>query len=453
MNTPGTFSRDSFALIPSLNSPQNDEARRAALLNRLEGIISSAERERRDFTPEEDKERQALTRDIRRIDVMLDVKAGLLDLDGIQTDNPHGSAIYSAFDTTGRAGGGRGRGRLAPGVPFARYVGAIALSRGNITAAAEFAQRWTDSPEVPRVLRAAVSAGTTTDQAWAGSLVAYRQMADEFIELLVPQTIIGQMPLRSVPFNTRIPRALSGATAGWVGERNPKPVSKAALDAITIPYNKLAVISVLTEELVRFSNPNAELLVRDLLIQAISDAMNASFIDALPATANVRPAGIVNGVVVGGPVAMTAAAIRDEAVVMIGAAIAGNFPVNRLRWILSPQLVLKLGAMRTVNGAAEFDGLPGSFMGVPVVQSTTVPYGATTNMILADAGSILLADDGQVTVDVSREAAVEMSDTPTGAGALVSLWQTNSVGILCERYITWQVARAGAVQVSAVTVA
>ena len=40
-----------------------------------------------------------------------------------------------------------------------------------------------------------------------------------------------------------------------------------------------------------------------------------------------------------------------------------------------------------------------------------------------------------------------------GAGALVSLWQTNSVGILCERYITWLVARADAVQVRFVVVA
>jgi hypothetical protein len=121
----------------------------------------------------------------------------------------------------------------------------------------------------------------------------------------------------------------------------------------------------------------------------------------------------------------------------------------------SPRLddaLLQLGAMRTAMGAAEFDGLPGAFMGIPVVQSTTVLYGATTNMVLVDAGSILLADDGQVTVDVSREASVEMSDTPIGSGALVSLWQTNAVGILCERFITWLVARAGAVQASAVTV-
>src|SRR5262245_24921421 len=119
------FTQDSFALIP----PQNDEARRAALLSRLEGIVSCAERERRPFTPEEDRERQELTRDIKRLDVLADAKAGLIDLADLHPDDSPGSAIYDRFD---RAAAARGRGRVAPGVPFARYVGAIALSRGNI---------------------------------------------------------------------------------------------------------------------------------------------------------------------------------------------------------------------------------------------------------------------------------------------------------------------------------
>ena len=428
---------------------QTEEARREAMLARLEAIVTKCEVEQRGFTADEEKEQAQLRRGIETITTLEKIKRGLVDLrdgDGRRWA-PDGDGGWSGAES------GRPGGRLARGVPFARYVGAIAQSRGNIVAAAEFSQRWSDTPEVSRVLRAAVSAGTTTDPAWAGALVDYRRMAGEFIELLAPATIIGQLPLRAIPFQTRIPRVLSGATAKWVGEKNPKPVSKGALDTLDVPRNKLAVISVLTEELIRFSVPSAELLVRDLLIQAISNAMNASFIDAVPATPNVRPAGILNGVVVGGPVAMTAAAIRTEAVAMIGRALAGNLPVGGLRWILNPQLVLQLSAMRSTMGAPEFEGLPGAFMGVPVVASSTVPYAATTTMILAESSSILLADDGQVTVDVSREASVEMSDTADGTGALVSLWQTNSVGILCERYVTWLVARAAAVQASTVTVA
>ena len=63
-------------------------------------------------------------------------------------------------------------------------------------------------------------------------------------------------------------------------------------------------------------------------------------------------------------------------------------------------------------------------------------------IVLADANQILLADDGQVSVDVSREASLEMDDAPSGGPqSLVSLWQNNLVGLRAERYVTWKLRR------------
>jgi hypothetical protein len=74
---------------------------------------------------------------------------------------------------------------LAKGTAFTRYAMALAASKGNLVQAAETAKQWKEStPEVERVLKAAVAAGTTTDSAWASPLVDYRMMAEEFIELL-----------------------------------------------------------------------------------------------------------------------------------------------------------------------------------------------------------------------------------------------------------------------------
>ena len=73
-------------------------------------------------------------------------------------------------------------------------------------------------------------------------------------------------------------------------------------------------------------------------------------------------------------------------------------------------------------------------------------------IILVNAGDILLADDGGVDVDVSREASLEMSDTPTQNGAagtgaaLVSLWQNNLIGVRAERFVNWKRRRDEAVQ-------
>jgi hypothetical protein len=61
----------------------------------------------------------------------------------------------------------------------------------------------------------------------------------------------------------------------------------------------------------------------------------------------------------------------------------------------------------------------------------------------------LVADDGQVTIDVSREASVQMDSAPTNppvaATVLQSFWQQNLVGIKAERFITWTKARSTAV--------
>ena len=64
---------------------------------------------------------------------------------------------------------------------------------------------------------------------------------------------------------------------------------------------------------------------------------------------------------------------------------------------------------------------------------------------------IILADDGDVSIDISNEASIEMLDNPTnqstGATAtatLVSMFQTQSWAIKAVRYINWTKRRNAA---------
>ena len=90
----------------------------------------------------------------------------------------------------------------------------------------------------------------------------------------------------------------------------------------------------------------------------------------------------------------------------------------------------------------------GTVYGMPVIVSDYVPAAL---VVLVNATDVFLADDGDVSVDTSMEASLEMSDapahdssTPTGA-SLVSLWQTNSVGVKAERVINWMRGRTQSV--------
>jgi len=142
---------------------------------------------------------------------------------------------------------------------------------------------------------------------------------------------------------------------------------------------------------------------------------------------------------------------------MVAQFIAANLAPNA--WIMSSMTALSLSMMRNaLTSQEEFPGLSvtgGTFVGLPVIVSeyaTQVGDSTGSPLILLNSNEIFLADDGQVVIDASREASIEMLDNPTNNSATgtpttsVSMWQTNSVALRAERFINWQLRRADAVQ-------
>ncbi|MGF6607061.1 HK97 family phage major capsid protein [Paraburkholderia sp. WSM4175] len=340
------------------------------------------------------------------------------------------------------------RRNLPPGTAFARYAMAIARSRGNLMQAAELAAGWHDStPEVETVLRAAVAVGTTTDPTWAGPLVDYQTMAGEFIELLRPATIIGRITgFRNVPFNVKMPAQTTASTAQWVGEGQPKPVSSLGFELISLGFAKVAGIVAMTEELVRFSNPSAEARVRDDLIETIAEFLDHDFVDPAKAEVpNVSPASITNGAPSIAASGTDTAALKADIRALFAKFINSNLSIAGSVWIMDPVMALSISMIQNPLGQAEFPGINmngGIFMGLPVIVSTNMP----NIIILVTPREILMADDGGVTIDVSREASLQMDSAPSGNGHnLVSLWQQNLVALRAERFINWRRRRADAV--------
>ena len=344
---------------------------------------------------------------------------------------------------------------VAKGTAFTRYVIAQCRAKGNLMQAAEIAKQWTDTPEVEQVLKAAVAAGTTTDATWAAPLVPYQQMSNDFIELLRPATLVGRMTgLRNVPFNVRIPGQTQGSTVAWVGETAPKPVSALGFEDITLRFNKLAGIVVISDELARLSTPSAEGIIRGDLVAQIAQFTDDSFINpAYAAVSDVRPASVTNGVT---PIAASgtdADALRTDVRAVYQTFIAANLSTAGAAWVMTSTQAMAIGMMQNPLGQTEFPGLGaegGTFMGLPVLVSEVVPSDSSGSIIvLVKQSEILLADEGGVTVDVSREASLQMNSTPdnpaTASTVMTSLWQNNLLGIRAERMITWRKRRPQAV--------
>lgn len=354
-------------------------------------------------------------------------------------------SVQAGSDT--RGGIIRVKSTVPAGTAFVRYVCAALACKGNLYEAAEYAKRWNDStPEVTLALKAAIAPGNTTDAAWAGPLVN-QGISSDFIELLRPATILGKIPnLRTVPFNTKVPAQSAGGTYGWVGEAKPKPVTKLAFTSASLSISKAAGIIVLTEELVRLSNPSAEALVRADMIAGIAQFLDSQFIDpAVAAVAGVNPASITNG-------APTAAATTNPLADIMG--LISHFATNSIAvggvtFIMSAANALSLSFRTNLDGTPQFPGIGiegGTYKGLNFITSQA----AGGNVIALQPSLILYADDGGVTIDASREASLQMDSAPASPAdattVLISLWQNNLVGLRAERFVNWAKGNANAVK-------
>jgi HK97 family phage major capsid protein len=452
------------------------EAKRAASAARMQAIMTAASEKGATLDAEESEEYDTLEGELGTIDAHI---KRLKSLESVAVAKA--ARIVAAADAPEKAAALRTPNvivverKLDKGLAFARFVGCMAAGKGSMSDSLAFAKgHFRDDPLLhktlelvgringDRLIKTAVDIGTSVDSDFAAPLVNYTVMANEFIEFLRPQTIIGRIPnLRKVPFNIRVPRQTGGGTAQWVGEGAPKPLSRQTFDFVTLAYMKLAVITVITEELARFSQPNAETLIRDDLSKAVIAQMDADFIDTdNGGVANIKPASITNGVTPIASAGNTESAVREDVRTMFASWIASNMNPAGGVWIMPTSTAMGLSLMVNALGQPSFPGITmsgGTFFGLPVITSES--QGLTDSsaqghiVALVNAPEILLADDGQVTIDVSREASVQMDDAPTNppvaATVLQSFWQQNLIGIKAERFITWVKGRSTAVVVLA----
>jgi|SRR5262245_1954292 len=340
---------------------------------------------------------------------------------------------------------------VPPGTGFIRVCKSLAVAKGDLMQAAEYAKRFTDStPEVELVLKAAVAAGTTTDATWAGPLAPLRPLSDEFLALLRPQTILGKITnFYTVPFNVSVPSQTGGGSYGWVGQGAPKPVTKLQFGTVTLGITKVAGIIVITDELARNSTPAAEDVIRRDMINGIAYFLDVEFTDPTKAAvANVSPGSVTNGVTPITSAGTSPANGRTDLAALIGQMTTNLLSVSEARFIMSESNAATLSVALNPLGQPLFPALTatgGTALGVPVVTSQAVG----SNVILIHPPSILYANEGGVTIDVSREASVQMDSAPMNPPdatvVLTSLWQMNLVGLRAEQFINWKKARTGAV--------
>jgi len=459
------------------------ETERAKKAERQDAIMNAAMERGETLTADESEEYKALDTEIGQVDEHLkllrarqerDAKTaapvkptetglrvrGATPLDGSEAEQTGATA-------TGRPGPIAARVKAPAGYGYVRMLAAKFIAREEGGAPAQIARDkgWGDdviqSLRIPRdvITRAAVAPADTVDATWASPLVQYQNLTQEFIELLRPRSIIARIPgIRMVPFKIKVPRETTASTAYWVGEGSPKPLTSGAFDTVTLDFAKVAGITLQTMELMRLSSPGSERLLTDSLVQAITYLVDRDFLDpAKAASTGVSPASVTNGATSVTATGVTAAAFRSDLNRAMQAFFIANQSMQNVVIIMTERQAFALSMMENDLGAPEFPNLTpqgGSIKGFPVVTSENIVANGGSPadgsiIVIMKASDVLLADDGQVTVDVSTEATVQADSAPdspaTASTVMVSLWQRNLVGIRCERMINWTTARTSSV--------
>ncbi len=440
--------------------------------DKIDGLLSKSGDAGVTLSESEQEEHDTLSGELDQIDKQLVRLRAAETREKASAVEVKGATPADASDSRGPVTQIRVSKTLPPGIAFTRYAMCMAMSRGNPYEAKQLAKDnyGDDSPGLVKMIemhqKGAIGAANAQTAGWASELVPYNIM-DDFIEYLRPRTILGKFgttvngvtypSLRRVPFNTRVSGFSAGLTARWTGEGLPVLLSKATSMTTSLTWAKIAALSVLTKEEIRFSNPSAEAKVRDEISRAVIAKQDLDFIDpAKAASANVSPASITWNTSPVLTTGTTAAAFRTDFGTLLGTFATAKLDPSDIVIIMSTIDALAISLMITSLGNQVFPGMTmqgGYLMGFPVItteQNVSIGSPVSTIIVAVKAGDIYLADDGVVTVDASDQASVEMVDSSSqtgivGTGAsLVSFWQSGLVGLKAEREITWALRRTGA---------
>jgi len=274
------------------------------------------------------------------------------------------------------------------------------------------------------ILRAAVSAGTTSDAAWAGSLADYRIAVASFSDAMRSVSLLdAMMPFAArVPLRTRVVVATAAAIGGAVAAGAIKPATRLNLSAGDMLERKASTLIVISEELIHGISP--------------TDAVDLIHRELRGATARAATQELLSVIGTGSPShTSTDAPLADLRAMLAIAAITGS-PASRYFLVVSAALASQLATWpdSTTGGPAFPLMTPtgGTIQGVTVI-ATDAPIAADT-AYLVDAAQVALAAESFV-ISTAAHASLQMDDAPTaGPTTLVSLWQSNSQAILAERF-------------------
>ena len=337
-------------------------------------------------------------------------------------------------------GGGDGN-RAVPdkreaGMALARCIRATAAAKfrgAGPEGAVAILRQWGDS-DLADIWAEARQKALSVGDATAGGFLVPIQFSQDFIALLRSATVMRKLgvPTLQLPVGTiKIPKATGGATAGYIGENTNAPKSQMATGQITLTFKKLAVLTPVSNDLLRYSSPGADAIVRNDLISAMAVKEDSAFIRGDGTDGS--PRGLANWAVGANKITANVTVSNQNTATDLGKLMQklmeADIPMTKPSWVLAPRVKNYLITLQNTNGAFVYkdEMALGTLWGYPYAITTGVPANLDftgagsldeSEIYFFDAGQGVIGEAENIMVDASQDAAYYDGSTVQAAFSL-----------------------------------
>jgi len=303
------------------------------------------------------------------------------------------------------------------GVAFSRIIAATAKAKasGFTMNPVEILKAQGDG-DIAENIQKAMAAGVAT----AGGYLVPVQYATEVIDLLRAKTVMRRMGVPTIQMSTgtfTIPRITAGTTGYYIGENQNITPSEVATGTLTLTFKKLAALVPVSNDLLRYSQPSADTIIRNDVVRALQVREDQAFIR--DSGIGGTPKGVRYQVAAANLISVTAGGVSlANATTDLGRLIlllqTANIPLSRPGWLMHPRSLHYLNTVQNTNGAFVFrdEILRGTLWGYPYAITTTIPANLAdlggsdeSEVYFGDFDEAILGESANLIVDASQEAA------------------------------------------------
>ena len=275
-------------------------------------------------------------------------------------------------------------------------------------------QGWGDS-DLAEAQTKALAASIAQD---GGYLVA-PQYSQDILAARRAATVVRKAGARELPMpqgTLHLPKVATGVTGSYIGENSNATASQPVFGENVLTFKKLAVLTPISNDLLRYNSPQSDAVVRDDMVRSLSVTEDAAFIRA-DGTGG-QPKGLrywaASGSVIAANTTISIANVTTDLGKTLYTMLNNNVPVTKGCWLLSPRSWYYLITIRDAVGNLAFqpEMKGGTLFGFPFYMTTSIPINLTVGAnsdcsenYFVNMDDVGIGDSQRLIIDVSSEAA------------------------------------------------